>query len=348
MLISCFFCLLFQNKFPGPVVTLPNTQKSKVMKIQSDRPRARYNCRQIELYAICQIAWASCLSNLAAFFARFTFYDAAYIAARQADILAAQALPDFQARNQASEDAALQLNTDGLACIDKTDLLFDYIRRAWPGDLAKPKLEAAGSDYRIDAPADDWESIIQLMTSGQTFITDNSAKLLADGGMPASFAADHLAAQAAFAATYADFTAARQTEYDMTDAKIEANNAIYDQMMQMCSEAQNVFRTNASLRERFVFKNIKQLVTAPGAAGLLGTVTLNATPTPAVGAIVTIVELDRTAITDALGQYQIIGIPSGRYTILITLPGYTDFTKANINIPVGTNHTENATLTPAP
>ena len=58
---------------------------------------------------------------------------------------------------------------------------------------------------------------------------------------------------------------------------------------------------------------------------------------PVEGAMVTIVEKGRQAITDSSGNYTITGINTGTYTVKVTASGFADAQQDNVNINTGSN-----------
>lgn len=110
-----------------------------------------------------------------------------------------------------------------------------------------------------------------MMAAGLKFIDDNAAALAAV--MPATFPAEYTTLKEELHDLYTAFTDAEEDSFEATDAKIKANNEIYDRTMKMFVDAQTVFVDNAAKRQRFVFEHIKNLVTKPGAASLQGTIT---------------------------------------------------------------------------
>ncbi|MBL7779120.1 MAG: hypothetical protein JNK66_12610, partial [Chitinophagales bacterium] len=70
-----------------------------------------------------------------------------------------------------------------------------------------------------------------------------------------------------FEQVYAAFMDARQDAQQETDAKIEANNAIYADGRVMMEDGKHIFRNNASVRERFTWERILALVSTPEYGG---------------------------------------------------------------------------------
>ncbi len=287
------------------------------------RPQAIYACSQSELYAICTIGWTSFNENQPDFEAFKTIYNATYGTAALAEVEAAKNLPGFQERNEATETTYILLGAAQAKCLMQWKSLRSYIKSSFPADLQKPKIESAGYDHYAKAANKNWDETLLLLTAGQHFIDNNTAALTA-GGMPATFSAAYAATTTAFSDLYVQFTDFEQDEEEATDAKILANNKLYQKLLAMFEDAQIIYDTNAAKRERFVFAQIKSMITNKPGSGtipadsifLLGKVldantfnpvanaSINTTPN---GSVVTF-----SAVTDNSGVYEmkISGLPT--------------------------------------
>ena len=339
------------------------------------KPKLHYNASQAELYAICGIGWDSFEENLADFTAFKTFYDAAFLATRRAEIDAAKVLPDDQARGAASETFRIQMQTAADAAALKWKALSAYIKSAFPGDIAKPQLEAAGKDYYTTALNGDWEDLELMLTAGQTFITNNNAILTAPGGMPLGFPVDYDADFAAFSDLYTQFEDAQLDSVEGTDEKISANNDVYDALMSMFDDGQIIYDDIPAKRERFIFANVKALVTPPKGSGsgsgdddgstdpgtptktsiVKGKVTDMTMAMIIEGATVTFIFPDAettSTITDMNGNYEmafkdLVDGMEADVTIEGTAPGYMP-SSTIVHIIAGTDYTVDLQLSPMP
>lgn len=237
------------------------------MALTTPRPAAEYKCAQAALYAGLEIVWNSQAEQEAAFAAENTIYTPGLAATKITAIHAARALPDGQARYAEAEVLRVTLGEKQVAAIGKWNSLEGYIKRAFTGGYYKPRIEEAGQDYYTKAASQNWEYVEQLMQAGKTFIANHSAVLIADGGMPAGFAATFDAAQGEFETVYNAFMDARQDAQQQTDAKILANNAIYADGKTMMEDGKHIFRNDASVRERFMWEIVLEMISSPGAGG---------------------------------------------------------------------------------
>ncbi|MFT5279345.1 MAG: hypothetical protein ACI9P8_000981, partial [Bacteroidia bacterium] len=259
-----------------------------------------------------------------------------------AAVASAKALPDFQARNESTETAYIQMgiSTDNLN--QKWRMLRSYIKASYPTELQKPKLEAAGEGHYNKSVSRNWGETELMCTSALTFITDNTAELTT-GGMPAAFPTDFDAEHTTFATHYTTFTDSEQDEHEGTDGKIIANNNIYDALQRMFEDGQVIFENDASKRERFIFARVKELITNSSngktdsipsdTIELKGTVTDFGTNLPIEGATISVTGPSSpnpvTALSNADGDYTLASSgyqPNSinNIDVAFTATGYTD------------------------
>lgn len=219
------------------------------------------------LYAGLETVWNSQAEQEAAFAAENTIYTPGLAATKIAAIHAARALPDGQARYAEAEDLRVTLAEKHEGVMGKWNSLDRYISKAFTGAHYKPRVEEAGKGYYTKAAAQNWEYVQLLMEAGKTFITNHNAALLADGGMPAGFAADYDLKKLEFDTVYNNFMDKRQDAQEQTDAKIEANNAIYADGRAIMEDGKHIFRGNASVRDRFIWERVLEMLSSPGAGG---------------------------------------------------------------------------------
>lgn len=226
-----------------------------------ERAQPEYNCKQLELYAVCRLGLASYRENLAAFTAFKAKYDAALGNDFETAINDAAALPDFQARDEKSESAQILLEKKAKECLAKWQDLKRYIAdvQGWE-DLQKPKQEAAGSTLYEKAANNNWEVLKGLMETASNFIANNEADLEANGNQPNPFKNQFNTLKQDYCDQYDVFTDATQDQGAETDEKIDENNAIFATLMSIFLDGQAIFRENAPLYDRFVFTSVLKIV----------------------------------------------------------------------------------------
>jgi hypothetical protein len=225
------------------------------------RAKPKYNCRQLELYAICQIALTSYRKNLSDFTNFKSFYNTAWGNTFEQAINTAKTLPGFQARDEKSETAKILLETHAKLCLAKWQDLKRYIATTTGWEkLQKPKLEAAGSKLYQKAKNNNWKTLHELMTTAAEFIQNNLTQLKADANMPHTYYAQFITLKNEYATLFETFTTAEQTNKIGTDKKITANNTIYTTLTKMFADAQAIFRSEPSTANRFKFTTLLKLI----------------------------------------------------------------------------------------
>lgn len=296
------------------------------------RPNRKYNCTQAELYAICTIGWKSYAENQPDFELFNTTYTPAFGTDAIAAVESAKALPDYQASNEATETAYIQMTTTADELNQKWRMLRSYIKASYPTEVQKPKLEAAGEEHYNRSVSRNWGETELMCTSAIAFITANSAELTT-GGMPAAFPTDFSDQHATFTTQYSTFTDSGQDEHEGTDAKINANNDIYDALQRMFEDGQVIYEKDPSKRERFIFARVKELITSKPGGGseetttIRGTVIDNGTENPVSGATTVITDTELTATTDDFGEFIIEEVPLGTQEFVTTAEGYDPLTQ---------------------
>lgn len=275
----------------------------------TQRPERTYPASMAVMYATCRLIWQSYLENVAAFTAFLTSYTQAFGEAALAEIDAAEALPEFQARNELTETSFNDLKDAGNSALMRWRYLERYIEHSFAPDDVKALTEAAGKEHYAAAANLNWPELIELLTMGRAFITAHSAAL-GSGGMPAGFAAGYDTDMAAVTAAYAVFKDSEQDEQEGTDEKVLANNAVYAMTQRLCNDAQLVMWEDAAKRNRFVYSHVQELVSSGGGPNVLtvkGRVTGVAIGLPLEGVKVTamaeFLEGPVTALTDPDGLY---------------------------------------------
>jgi hypothetical protein len=225
------------------------------------RPQRHYGCATVELYAGLHLTWNSEALYETEFANENTQYTAGLSVIRKQAIDDAQALPDGQATGAVAEALRIQLVAKLDPVLAKWHSLEGYISKVWKGEDYKPKIEAAGKLNYSKAANLNWEYAKQLLVSAKSFLTANNAVLLADGGMPTNFVTGFDAVKGQYIQLFEDFKAAEQTSIEQTDAKINANNALYADGRSMMEDGKRIFRKNAAVRNKFVWERILELLT---------------------------------------------------------------------------------------
>jgi hypothetical protein len=234
--------------------------------LTSNRPQPAYPCGQPELYTVATNGWTSYGEHLPRFSSLKTTYTAQKGLDALASVAAAEALPDEAAREAIHVLLRKELVNLGDRCLILWSDLSSYIRDGFPEEEYDAQRNAAGHGYYARASNSDWEGMKGLMKSGADFIAANDAALTA-GGMPSIFVTRFTDTRTQFLAKYLEFTQAEELTKTMTDAKVEANNRVYRDLMAMFDDGQRIFRYEASVRHQFTFSRVLQMITNQGNGG---------------------------------------------------------------------------------
>src|SRR5207253_10613167 len=105
-----------------------------------------------------------------------------------------------------------------------------YLVTAFAASLAEARLEEAGSALYADG-ATNWTSVVSMGEAGGKFIDKYSTELLAKDNMPADFKTKFADAVNKVDTTFANFTSANDKKVIAVNAKIKANNEVYDSIV---------------------------------------------------------------------------------------------------------------------
>lgn len=302
--------------------------------------QAIYAMKQAELYTICLMAWDSCTAHLTDFTAFSAGYTSASVLARKAQIASAKALPDYQARNSQAETLRVGLLTVNDSCCSLWQKLKRYITYAYASNLWQINYDAAGMEYYATASNYNWDSTEQLMNAGKAFITANSAALLANANMPATFSATFSAATLDFTTKHQAYLQEREDVRIDTQTKVLANNQIYTNLVAMLADGKLIYDTNPAIRNEFTLTTLMSIVSNSGLSGVKGTVADSVSRAPLAGVTITIIELNLNTTTDVNGFYT-IDAPSGSYTLEASGVGITTPITVSFTIATGVQTTVN-------
>ena len=137
--------------------------------------------------------------------------------------------------------------------------------------------------------------------------------------MPDSFKAKVLSESNNFDVKYEAFKSSRETASG-SDAKVSANNLVYDDLLNLQNDAHIVFKDYPETLKQFMFLEIKTLISPPGSASLGVDLTEDGTNLPVANATITIQSETGIAITktsDEKGQADFLSIDPDNYKVKI-------------------------------
>jgi hypothetical protein len=284
---------------------------------------------------VCKFAWDGCNMQQAKFQNFSPKYDPGFIQTRKDEITHVIGIPDSASRSSYVEAVRIQLKEKARTCFDTWKKLKRYITVAFPESLQQVKLKAAGKGYYRNAFAFNWEACQGLLSSGSQFIAAESETLFRNNTMPESFPDEFNAARVTFEALYTNFQEGTRLAGQKTDEKLSANNQLFDNMMEMLLDGQEIFRHDPVIQKQFIFEQILLTVSGPGVAGCKGTVTSGTRDgAPIEGALITL-NNGNTCTTDDEGWYQFTQLQAGTYSLEVTAPGFVPLRIDNIEIKTG-------------
>ena len=296
--------------------------------------KPNYPCKQSELYLASRIGWRNFLTLLSFFIVFKAIYTTLFQSARIAQIAAAKALPDVSVRNSKVTRKQKLTKKKAKICRTKYQTLKSYINGAFPEDERETLYQEAGQAHYQQASQNNWEEVDNLMTDGKAFITNHLSELTAADNMPATFQASFSDAYDAFDVALNDFYDEEETEKQVTANKVNANNAVYDVLMLMLTDAQQIFVDDEDKRKLFTFEHLMSLVTNH-VANLTGDITTDVPVDDLSGFEIRIIETDDVEVTDEDGNYDFGTIAAGTYTIQISKAGYITQIIADVEILTG-------------
>ena len=243
----------------------------------------------------------------------------------QKRIAEAQAMPNVGQRRGNTKAAGNGLDASSIKAVLVWKKLQRFIIKAFTPDEVEAALQQAGSTHYAKAAKLNFGELSLLMTAGQTFIEENTDRLI-KGGMPASLPDDFTAVKNDFDTNHTAYGDAKGNATTGTSNKIEANNQLYAQVMNMFGDAQTIFAEQKNIAAQFSFQAIKRMVTKNGASGIHVIVKDSTTKKPLVTAsVITNYSTESYAVNDR-GSL-LLKLPKGTYSVTITNPGYASFTK---------------------
>lgn len=306
---------------------------------------SNYKCTQQELYTAANQGWTSYSTYLTNFSEFKGKYDAQLATTAKAAIAAAQLIPNRQARGAKAETDHIDLTLKADTCLQEWQKLKRYITDAFPEAYHKTNFNAAGMPYYAKAAAYNWDAIQELLNAATIYITANKPALLANQNMPDPYADNFENLKTEYQTLHQTYITTTANEPTKTLAKIEANNAIYNSLINMFLDGQEIFKNQPVTKQLFTFDQVLTLISGPGTAGIKGYITSALNSTPITNGTVTILNTDKLTLTDKQGHYQLLQLEAIEYNIEISAPEYQTQTITH-QIHTGTISTLSISLQP--
>ncbi len=301
-----------------------------------------YRCTKELLYTTSLACWNSC-SNYQTDFASFkALYTPEYIADAIQRVNDAQDLPDSRQAIAARAAARVNLIEACDAVKVNWQMLKAYIIQAYSKEVAPAMLEGAGASLYKKVSGDNWSAVRSLIEAANNFISQNLSALTDNENMPGTFPGVFQSAGENFVELSVTYFAIDNAKKMAVAQKTEANNAIYESVISMCKDAQQIFKEDVAVKNLFVFEQQLAIRKGAGSASLSGYIK-NDAQLPVIGALIVSNELGYQAFTNAKGYFSINRMVAGDYNITVSFPGYSPV-EQQVSLTAGVGSKMNLTL----
>lgn len=289
-----------------------------------------YNCSDFDLYAVARQAWNYYDAAQPVFVQYNTTFTRERSTGARARIAAAEAMPGQAMRKRPSRSALADMRDMKPDIIKAWQTLEFAIQEAFPS-TADIELKAAGYAYYLEALDNQWGNVESLIVTLNEYLGSNQEKLVLDGGLPATFAADFFTLGQTFVATRQQKISTTGTAKVGRNDKQAASNAVYKEVMKMMNMGKIIYRKNKAELWKYTFERLLNEVRGKHPASLVGVVADAEARVPLAGAIVTALLLDDaliateySATSDAKGRYE-IKLQGGNFKVGIQAAGYEPY-----------------------
>ncbi len=304
---------------------------------------SNYGCSQADLYNAGRIFWRLYASKITLFSEFSPMYTEALAEQRLADIEAADMMPDKVTRESTAGNVLLSLEDAKKDFLYQYGLLQSYISRIFDGTKRDLMLASSGEGYLSKAKGGNWNNTSSLISSVVLFMNENNAEMAAANIMPLTFPSKIKASAKTLSDKYAEWEVAKRAVSESSDAKIKANNALFDYIKTVCQDAKKIFANDPSTAKMFVWTTILDKTHGTRNAGVSGKITNGDTNIVLEDVRIRILNTDKLVLTDAEGRFEITPLSMGSYTAIIEKEGYETLT-ITFEIKTGVTTRLNGTL----
>ena len=285
-----------------------------------------YSCAQADLYNGGRILWRLYADKLPSFSEFSPMYTDALGVQRLEDIEAADLLPDKATRESTAGNVLLSLEESKKDFLYLYGLLQGYISRIFEGSKRDLMLASSGEGYLAKAKAGNWGSTASLISSVVLFMNEKQAEMTAANIMPPTFPDKIKASAKTLSNNYTQWNVAKQAVTEGSDTKVNANNAIYENIKTVCQDAKKIFANDIPTAKMFVWATILDKTHGTRNAGVSGKITNGDAKSALAGVRIRILNTDKVAMTDSDGRFDIAPLSMGSYTAIIEKEGYETLT----------------------
>ncbi len=306
----------------------------------------KYSFGTSVMYQTLTIILLNCAKNFAKFAGFRGKYDATLIPKLQLELADAEKMKSDQARSLEHESLRVDMLPLAEVCREKWQYLKRYIAVSFEPLKHVQNWDAAGWENYSDS-WHSWDKLAEMCRMANEFIIENEATLKDVGTMPDDFKDVFAECSAAFVEKYNAFLMAQENAMQGTNDKIEANNAIFEKVSEICADGQIIFMKDEVKKRLFSMEAVSELVKPVGAAGLKGIVTQDGKPQ--AGLLVELENGNKSVTTDVDGAFDFGNqLASGTDTIIVRR-GDEILAEDEVVIPAGVTKREEVKLrSPSP
>ena len=289
----------------------------------------KYKCAQDVFYVLARAGWRLCRKNLAAFAARKPKYTEGFIDAHIAAIDEADYLPDAAGRYIDYDLTRIELEKCKQTVLIEFGVLQSFIKDAFAPSEVDTMNRAAGDYLLADAKKGTWMKTKTLLSAAVPFIEKYEEKLLCSyktpavkNNMPATFLPMFRDLQDTFIDLFDEIQDADDNGQKQTIEKVELNNALYLDLVDMLDDAGLFFKDNKDLLTEFNYNNLKKKAQGTKQAAFKGKVMSPDAKKPIAGAKLTLEGTNKTTETDDQGRFDLSQLTEGTYRVVVEADGY--------------------------
>jgi hypothetical protein len=299
---------------------------------------ANYSFAMWLMYATCRQIISNCRVKLPDFQSYSSIFSEDMLDNLDSEVDSAEAMASEEARALEHSHLLVELKPLFKICQKKFMFTKNYISLSLPKEQWFINWESMGwLAYETEM---NWNEAANMYKKALLYIAAHSAELTA---MPGTFESDFILSVKNYNDKLKEFNDAKAISAEGTDLKIEANNNIYQLVVdQICETGQIIFSDDETKRGEFSFEKQSEILRPLGPSGLKGKVTKNGQPQ--AGLIVELENGNMSVITDAEGVFDFGNkLKSGTDTIIVK-QGDEILMEEEVVLPTGVTKHEDVEL----
>lgn len=286
-------------------------------------PPRNYNCGEELLYRSAENGWDLAKLHLPPLTAFDPDYTDTFIADKVRMIRDAEAIMSIDERNSQGKRIRIRLMVSARLNRGNFLKLVRYIVKLFPADELDTYLSEVGHLLYPEAAKNNWDAMRNMLKAEKKFMNKYSSELAVK--MPDTLQAQYARDVDNFMTLLTAFERIERQISDEAKAKVKANNAVYEALLNMCLDAQKALEgpDNKDLRKQFTFADIKRRLKGSVPAGIKGYLSTKE------GEPIADVEVSTTngrykTKTDANGFFHIARMEHGEWPFTFRKPGLVE------------------------